>query len=197
MSNSTIVRMKITLDDVTPAVSRTLEVPLNIRLDRLHTVIQTAFSWTDSHLWEMSFGQTGFGIPDPEYGFDGPLDARKATLAQVLADTRRKTFRYLYDFGDAWEHSVKIERVSAASPHLTYPLILDAVGMRPPEDSGGPWGYAEKLEALGDPQHEYHEEALETLGDNHDPNAKPDIPLIEARLETLAKKWAPRTRRKA
>jgi transposase len=125
-------RLKITLDDVTPAVSRTLEVPLNIRLDRLHTVFQTAFSWTDSHLWERSFGQTGFGIPDPEYGFDGPLDARKATLAQVLADTRRKTFRYLYHFGDAWEHSVKIERVGAASPHLTYPLILDAVGMRPP-----------------------------------------------------------------
>jgi hypothetical protein len=114
-----------------PTIDR-LEVPLNIRLDRLHTVIQTAFSWTDSHLWEMSFGQTGFGIPHPEYGFDGPLDARKATLAQVLADTRRKTFRYLYDFGDAWEHSVKIERVGAASPHLTYPLILDAVGMRPP-----------------------------------------------------------------
>ena len=197
MSNGTVVRMKITLDDVTPAVSRTLEVPLNIRLDRLHTVIQTAFSWTDSHLWEMSFGQTGFGIPDPEYGFDGPLDARKATLAQVLADTRRKTFRYLYDFGDAWEHSVKIERISPASPHLTYPLILDAVGMRPPEDCGGPWGYVEKLEALGDPQHEYHEEALETLGDDHDPNAQPDIPLIEARLEALAKKWAPRTRRKA
>lgn len=43
VSNGTVVRMKITLDDVTPAVSRTLEVPLNIRLDRLHTVIQTAF----------------------------------------------------------------------------------------------------------------------------------------------------------
>lgn len=69
--------------------------------------------------------------------------------------------------------------------------------MRPPEDCGGPWGYAEKLEALGDPQHEYHEEALETLGDDHDPNAKPDIPMIEARLEVLAKKWVPRTRRKA
>ncbi|WP_255326534.1 plasmid pRiA4b ORF-3 family protein [Sphingobium sp. EM0848] len=69
MSNGTVVRMKSMLDDVTPAVSRTLEVPLNIRLDRLHTVFQT-----------------GFGIPDPEYGFDGPLDARKATLAHVLAD---------------------------------------------------------------------------------------------------------------
>jgi hypothetical protein len=52
-------------------------------------------------------------------------------------------------------------------------------------------------EALGDPHHEYHDEALDTLGDDHDPNAKPDIPLIEARLEALAKKWAPRTRRKA
>ena len=38
MSNGTVVRMKITLDDVPPIVSRTLEVPLNIRLDRLHTV---------------------------------------------------------------------------------------------------------------------------------------------------------------
>ena len=115
MSNGTVVRMKITLDDVAPTVSRALEVPLNIRLDRLHTVFQAAFSRTDSHLWEMNFGQTGFSIPDPEYGFDGPLDARKATLAQVLADTRRKTLQYLYDFGDAWDHSIKIERVSPAS----------------------------------------------------------------------------------
>ncbi|WP_007687434.1 plasmid pRiA4b ORF-3-like protein [Sphingobium indicum] len=44
MSNGIVVRMKITLDDVTPTVCRTLEVPLNIRLDRLHTVFQTAFS---------------------------------------------------------------------------------------------------------------------------------------------------------
>ncbi|WP_255326535.1 plasmid pRiA4b ORF-3 family protein [Sphingobium sp. EM0848] len=51
---------------------------------------------------------------------------------------RRKTFQYLYDFGDAWEYSVKIERVSPTSLHLTYPLILDAVGMGPPEDCGGP-----------------------------------------------------------
>ncbi|HUD93598.1 plasmid pRiA4b ORF-3 family protein [Sphingobium sp.] len=122
-----------------------------------------------------------------------------ADCARVANDhgTVGIAFQYLYDFGDAWEHSVKIERVSAASPHLTYPLILDAVGMRPPEDCGGPWGYAEKLEALADPQHEYHEEALETLGEDHDPNAKPDIPLIDARLEALAKKWAPRTLRKA
>lgn len=109
LSNAFIVRLAITLDDVTPAVSRVIEVPLGIRLDRLHSVFQAALAWTDSHLWELTVGRTGFGIPDPEYGFGGPLDARKATLGQALEGMRGKTFRYLYDFGDAWEHSVKIQ----------------------------------------------------------------------------------------
>ena len=76
---------------------------------------------------------------------------------------RGKTFRYLYDFGDGWEHSVKIESIAPAEPQISYPRLLDANGMRPPEDSGGPWGYAETLEALSDPTHEYHEQALDIL----------------------------------
>ena len=90
MSNAFVVRMTITLDDVTPVVSRVIEVPLGIRLDRLHSVFQAALAWTDSHLWELTFGHTGFGIPDPSYGFDGPLDARKTTLAQALEGMRGK-----------------------------------------------------------------------------------------------------------
>lgn len=195
LSNAFVVRMRITLDDVTPTVTRLIEVPLGIRLDRLHAVFQAVLAWTDSHLWELTFGRTGFGIPDPGYGFDGPLDARKATLAEALEDMRGKTFRYLYDFGDGWEHSVKIESIAPAEPQISYPRLLDANGMRPPEDSGGPWGYAETLEALSDPTHEYHEQALDILGDDHDPNAQPNIEMIHARLQALAKKWAPRQRK--
>jgi len=84
LSNAFVARMTITLDDVTPVVSRVIEVPLGIRLDRLHSTFQAALAWTDSHLWELTFGHTGFGTPDPSYGFDGPLDARKTTLAQAL-----------------------------------------------------------------------------------------------------------------
>jgi hypothetical protein len=51
------------------------------------------------------------------------------------------------------------------------------------------WGYAEKLEALADPAHEYHEEALDALGDDHDPNAQPNIDMIHASFAALAKKW--------
>jgi len=42
MSADTIARLKITLDDVKPAVLRRIEVPFNIRLDRLHLAIQAA-----------------------------------------------------------------------------------------------------------------------------------------------------------
>jgi hypothetical protein len=80
------------------------------------------------------------------------------------------------------------------TPQLTYPWILEAIGERPPEDSGGPYGYAEMLEALGDAEHEYHEEALENLGEEYDPNRPPNIAFIEAKLAALAKKWAPKPR---
>ena len=40
MSADTIARLKITLDDVKPAVLRRVDVPLDIRLDWLHLTIQ-------------------------------------------------------------------------------------------------------------------------------------------------------------
>ena len=50
---SSIARLKVTLDDVKPAVLRRVEVPLTIRLDRLHLVLQAAMGWTNSHLYEI------------------------------------------------------------------------------------------------------------------------------------------------
>jgi hypothetical protein len=96
MSAATITRLKITLDGIKPAVLRRIEVPLTIRLDRLHLVIQAAMGWTNSHFYEIRARDVGWGIPDPTWD-DGPLDARKAHLADALDDT--KTLRYLYDFG--------------------------------------------------------------------------------------------------
>jgi hypothetical protein len=82
----------------------------------------------------------------------------------------------------------------AVDPHISYPRLLEATGMRPPEDSGGPWGCAETLEALGDPSHEYHEQVLEILGKYHDPHAQPDPEVIQTRFMDLARKWRSRKR---
>ena len=137
MNAATIARLKITLDNVEPKVLRRIEVPLSIRLDRLHMMLQATLGWTDSHLYELRVGDTGWGIPDPDCG-DGPLDARKATLLAILEDTGAKTLRYLYDFGDGWEHTIEIERLIDIVPGVLYPRLIEAIGRCPPEDVGGP-----------------------------------------------------------
>src|SRR5918998_813170 len=99
MTAASIAHLRITLDDVEPAFLRRVEVPLTIRLDRLHLVLQAAIGWTNSHLYEIRARDVGWGVPDPDFG-DGPLDARKARLLDVLENTGAKTLKYLYDFGD-------------------------------------------------------------------------------------------------
>jgi hypothetical protein len=88
----------------------------------------------------------------------------------VLEDVGTKTLRYLYDFGDGWEHTIKIERIMDAVPGIAYPRLVEAAGRCPPEDVGGPWGYAELLEAIADPKHERHAELKDWIDDAFDPN---------------------------
>ena len=61
MTASTIARLKITLDHVKPEVQRRVEVPLTIRLDRLHLVFQAALGWTNSHLTEIRARDVSWG----------------------------------------------------------------------------------------------------------------------------------------
>jgi hypothetical protein len=186
MSPKTIARLKITLDDVKPTVLRRIEVPFDIRLDRLHLTLQAAIGWTNSHLYEIRAGDVGWGMTDPDWG-DGPLDARKARLVDALEDA--KTLRYLYDFGDGWEHTIKIERLIDAEPGLIYPRLIEAIGRCPPEDVGGPWGYPEFLDAIHDPKHERHAELSEWIGDDFDPNFVDAEGLAED-VAALAKRWS-------
>lgn len=122
---------------------RRVEVPLEIRLDDLHLIMQVAVGWENYHLYEFRVGRAAWGIPDPDIrGFSpsGPRSARKGTLADLLAAPRSRTFKYLYDFGDGWEHSVKVEAVVEAVPDVAYPRLIAAEGACPPEDVGRPWG---------------------------------------------------------
>jgi hypothetical protein len=183
MNADSIARLKITLDDVTPAVLRRIEVPLNIRLDRLHLALQAAMGWSNSHLYEIRARDVGWGEPDPDWG-GGPLDARKARLVDVLEDVGTKTLRYLYDFGDGWEHTIKVERIMPVVVGTAYPCLIEATGRCPPEDVGGPWGYADLIEFT------------EWIPDDFDPTVV-DTEHLAANLADLAKRWSgkPATKR--
>ena len=106
-----ITRLAITLDAVRPPVSRRIKVPLAIRLDRLHRVFQIVMGWEDYHLYEFrNRMRHRLGVADRDWDFPGssPRPANKTILADMLARTRNKTFKYVYDFGDDWQHTVSL-----------------------------------------------------------------------------------------
>ena len=191
MTAASIAHLRIKLDDVEPAVMRRVEVPLTIRLDRLHLVLQTATGWTNSHLYEIRARDTGWGRPDPAFS-DGPLDASKTRLIDGLEEVGTKSLKYLYDFGDGWEHSVRVECVTDAVSGIIYPHLIEAIGRCPPENIGGPWGYHELLDATADLHHEEHAEWLKRVGSHFDP-ADTDVELLTQAVGSLAKKWMRRT----
>jgi hypothetical protein len=182
-----IARLKVTLDDLEPRVLRCIEVPLGVKLDRLHLTLQVALGWTNSHLYEFRAGGAGWGLPDPWP--DGPLDARMATLLDIIENTGVKTLHYLYDFGDGWEHTIKLERLVDPEPGALYPRFIEASGRCPPEDVGGSWGYAEMLEVIGDKTQERHAEIRKWLGNEFSPKVV-DPERLKGDVATLAKRWS-------
>ena len=118
-------------------------VPANIRLDRLRLTLQAAMGWTNSHLYPFEAGQATWGLPDPDFGSED-LPANKHTLWDVIEDTGRKTIHYIHDFGDDWEHKIKIGKFSDPVPGELHPRLIKVTGRCPPEDIGGfnsspPW----------------------------------------------------------
>ena len=192
-----IAHLSIAHDDVTPEVSRIVAVPLGIHLDMLHLVIQAAMGWSNTHLWLFQARGCTWGVPDPDFGDgDGPSDAGRATLLDMIADIGTNRFEYVYDFGDHWSHTIKIVKPMPAVPGVAYPLLIDAVGRCPLEDSGGPPGYMDLLEALHDPSHPRHTEALDWPGPHFDPAAV-DLTKLEKDVAGLAKLMTPRRRTSA
>ena len=87
MSADTIARLKISLDDAKPAVLRRVEVPFDIRLDRLHLTIPAAMGWTNSHLYEIPPATSAGARPIPTP--IGP--ATSSTPARLGSATSSKT----------------------------------------------------------------------------------------------------------
>lgn len=163
-----IHKIKITLKHIKPSIWRRIEVPADIRLGKLHDVIQIAMGWTDSHLHAFIVGHTQYGVPDPEFGGD-MNNERNVRLDSIVKEGGKLI--YEYDFGDGWVHEIKVEKVLDADPAVRYPRCTAGKRACPPEDCGGPYGYAELLQALKDPSHPEHEDMLEWLGDEFDPEA--------------------------
>ncbi len=195
---ATGVRIKASLAHVVPEVTRRVAVPLTIKLDRLHLTLQAAFGWTNTHLYAFHAAGVSWGEPDPD-SFDTMGDARKTRLYDVVAQTGAKTIRYVYDFGDNWEHVLKLEKWVESGGPEGLPFLIDAIRRCPPEDVGGPPGYAQMIDALSDPAHPDHADTRRWAGEGFNPAqlnlSAADRKALDAAVDALAEKWRPKPRK--
>lgn len=185
--------LRVRLNHVKPPVTRELVVPSNLSLDRLHQVLQVAMGWENIHLHEfiVDTGRDGrrFAPLDGEmFDLDDKVeDESLHTLADIVPHKGGR-LQYWYDFGDDWEHSITVTAVREAQPDEPVLYCRKAMRACPPENSGGPWGYAEMLQVRADPEHDEHEETVDWLGFDFDPDFC-DIGDINATLGLLARRW--------
>lgn len=186
----TILRLRVQLRYIEPAIWREIEVPGEYSFWDLHVAVQDAMGWQDSHLHAFRAGEgrnaVTIGVPDPDGFDDAPvLPGRKVRVSQYLEKPGQRV-QYDYDFGDGWEHDVVLQEIAERQPRLKYPWCVGGARACPPEDCGGPPGYEELLETLADPAHPEHESMLEWLGGPFDPEAfDPDA----VRFDDPKKRW--------
>ncbi len=169
MAKQQIYQFKVTLKGIRPPIWRRFQVTDDLTFYQLHRVLQDVMGWYDAHLH--LFDLNGWQITDAETlaeGWNDGEDEQKVRLKKHIRQEGQK-FRYVYDFGDSWEHEVLLEKILPVEAGVQYPRCLKGKRACPPEDCGGPWGYEDLLAALADKKHPDHKMYLEWLGGGFDP----------------------------
>ena len=149
-------RLRVTMRAVEPKVERVIDVPASITLDELHGVLQVALGWTDSHLHQFRTETRTYTVPFEQWDdAETEVDERGVPLSALPP-----SFVYEYDFGDGWEHDIEVLGRGGETPGG-----VGGEGACPPEDCGGPPGYAELLQALANPRHPEHDMMSVWVGD--------------------------------
>ena len=201
--------LKISLLDTEPEIWRRVEVHSGLTLDDLHIVIQNAFEWENSHMYQFLATPGGKLTqkamrdatyyhrmpPIPAFADTVRNDRRsdEALVGHVLT-SEQKQIVYEYDLGDSWHHLVKVEKRTPGGDENHVPVCLAGENAGPVDDMGGIPGYYMWLDALRDAKNPMHEQALQWLGPDFDP-ARFDLAEVNWRL-SMAFKPAPQKLRK-
>src|SRR3954451_17217232 len=104
-----VYQFKVVLRRVSPMVWRRLLVHSDSSIADFHYTLQIAMGWSDSHLHRFRIYGKDFGvchIGGPIFD-DNPKEIRLANLHFWPGER----FLYEYDFGDDWQHDIRLERI--------------------------------------------------------------------------------------
>jgi hypothetical protein len=123
------------LRGISPLIWRRLLVRADTSIAELHHILQLVMGWTNSHLHRFVIHGKEYGIAyDGGLGFDD--DPRQIRLRDFQF-RQRERFVYEYDFGDNWQHDVRIEQILTAEGNRTYPVCIGGKRAVPPAECVG------------------------------------------------------------
>jgi len=173
-----VYQFKVTLKNISPSVWRRILVPSSYTFWDLHVAIQDAFGWDCYHLHnfikkDQRTGKLNIIEVQSENSVGNSIrtasfDEAKEKISDWLSK-ESITFNYVYDFGDDWEHEIKLEKILPREKNAKYPSCTGGKRACPPEDCGGPWSYKRFISAIKNKNHERHIEMTEWIGGDFDP----------------------------
>jgi Plasmid pRiA4b ORF-3-like protein len=105
-------------------------------LTDLHNTFQIAFGWSDFHLHRFRIRGQDYSIGQTIVT-DLDINGSEVKLADFQFRVNER-FIYEYDFGDWWQHEVRVERHLSLDKKRIYPVCIAGKRAGPPEDCGGP-----------------------------------------------------------
>ncbi|MBS4537874.1 plasmid pRiA4b ORF-3 family protein [Clostridium sp. D2Q-11] len=157
------VKLKVTLDLEELSAIRRIIMPLDMTFRQFHKILQTIFEWEDYHNYEFLIFdgyEPLINIVSDEDELDVPVGMPvKLDKYENLSDyiDKYKRIKYIYDYGDEWEHYIEVEEV-IDDFNNNHPVCIEGSGEAPPEDVGGYPGYREFLSIISDENHPNHSE---------------------------------------
>jgi hypothetical protein len=164
---------------------RKVVVPLNYNFHQLHNILQKLYNWQSYHLHEffvyseekddtknwnqseyhkdgykaclnLTINQENLEYNKNELNFEAE-DFELAVVNEVkLKDVLPARIKYIYDFGDNWQHYIETEEI-IEDYKSNKPTFLGGEGTAPPEDVGGPGGFSEFMRIISNPDDEDYE----------------------------------------
>jgi hypothetical protein len=173
-----LITLRIELRDVEPLVWRRIIVPGAWSLELLHEYLQWVMGWENAHAYEFHVGDLIFAPSvwinemARNTGTDRYRVDKKRSISKLVTELGiGSEFEYHYDMGDGWVHRLVLEETAAIWSRVELPIPMCTAGENacPPEDVGGPPGFANFLECLANPSNKGHADMLQWIGGVFDP----------------------------
>lgn len=193
-SGKDLYEIQVTLTGSDPPVWRRLIVPKTTTLDKLHDAIQKAMGWSSCHPYSFSKGTSWYQeMPENLDEITSNMKECRGVELQTLLCKDGEQMNYMYGMGDGWQHKILLQKSSypdqLAVPQI--PMCIAGEETCPAENSGGIYGYYQRLKDVEDannPEREKLRDWLEKDIDSRECNLEA-INKRLARLATIFKKY--------